>query len=299
MAVRLLAAVAALAAGAVAVVLAADVLRTTPGPVSVGGSAPAAVATTTPAPAPNWPAPPAGAIVFSREDGARVLALAALPGDAQVSVVSGQGHGVTGLAVSVSGTRATACGPGCYRAPLTPPRPGAVDVRVGATRWHVVVPWSAPSGAALMARASNVWRRLESLTFSDHLASDARHAVDTTWRIVAPDRIAYDVHGGDQAVIIGTRRWDRAPGGRWVESQSVQLHQPLPLWVAVTDAHVVAETAATWEVTFYDPRTPAWFDVTVDKASLHTLTAQMRTTAHFMEEHYGGFDRGTSITPPG
>ncbi|MBV8479110.1 MAG: hypothetical protein JOY72_02285 [Actinobacteria bacterium] len=297
MAVRLLAAIAALGAGAVALVVAAEVLRKTPGPVSVSGNAPAAVAPARRAP--GWPAPPAGAIVFSREDGARVLALAALPGEAQVSVVSGQGHGVTGLAVSVSGVRATACGPGCYRVALTPSRPAAVDVRVGSANWHVAVPWSAPNGATLMARASAVWRALESLTFSDRLASDATHAVETEWRIVAPDRVAYDVRGGDQAVIIGTRRWDRSPGGRWVESPSVRLRQPLPLWVSVTDAHVVAQTSTSSEVTFYDPGTPAWFDVTIEKRTLHTLVAHMRTTAHFMFEHYGGFDGGISIRPPG
>jgi len=295
---RLAAAVAALAAGTAAVALAAIRLDHTPGPVSVAAAATPAPSAPSSAPPPTnrFPAPPAGAIVFAREDGPNALALAVTRTFTQVSVVGQQGHGVSGLAVTVNGVRAPACGPGCYRAPVRGPR--SVDVHVGSTRWHVAVP-KARDASALVARATRVWRSLHTLVFSDRLGSDATHVVVSEWKAVAPNRLSYAIRGGPSAVIVAGRRWDRSPGGKWVESQqSGQVHEPVPLWQSATDAHVVGETAAAWLVTFYDPRTPAWFAITLDKKTSRTLDLRMTTTAHFMHERYGPFDAPLTISPP-
>jgi hypothetical protein len=291
------AAVAALAAGTAAVALAAIRLDRTPGPVSVAASAaPPAPTPSAPAPSNRFPAPPPGAIVFAREDGPNALALAVTPSFSQVSVVGQQGSGVAGLAVAVNGVSTSACGRGCYRAPV--PRARTVDVRVGSTRWLVTVP-KARDASTLVARAARVWRSLHTLAFSDRLGSDATHVVFTEWKAVAPNRLSYAIRGGPSAVIVAGRRWDREPGGKWIESpQSVQVREPVPLWQSATDAHVVGETAAAWLVTFYDPRTPAWFEITVDKKTSRTLDLRMTTTAHFMHERYGPFDAPLTISPP-
>ena len=294
MQLRLTAALLALAAGAAAVVLAALLLHATPGPVS---SAPAPVASSPAPPSPSaaFPAPPAGAIVFAREDGANALALAVSPSSVQVSVVGRQGTGLSGLSVSVDRAQATACGRGCYRA-ATHAR--TLDVRVGTTRWIVHVP-AARDASGLVGRATRTWRALHSVAFSDRLGSDATHVVFSNWRAVAPDRIAYVVRGGYSSVIVGGRRWDRAPGGRWVESaQTVPVKQPVPVWQSATDAHIVGETSTTWRITFYDPGTPAWFAITLDKRTFHTLDMRMITTAHFMHERYSAFDRAAGVLPP-
>jgi hypothetical protein len=242
-------------------------------------------------------------VVFSREDGPDVLALGVVPRGgsvlAQVSVVGPQGRGVDGLHVSVGRVAATTCGPGCYRATL--PRSRALDVRVSRTRWLVQLPspWPPRDASALVVRAAAVWRSLRTLAFYDRLASDPAHAVVSTWRAVAPDRLAYNVQGGYEAVIIGGRRWDRAPHGRWVESpQSLPVSQPSPVWVSAQNAHVVGETPGTWRITFYDPRTPAWFAITVEKRTAHTVDLRMTTTAHFMHEKYGPFDAPIAVVPP-
>ena len=296
MPVRLTVALLALAAGAAAVVVVALVLRSTPGPVPSVPSAPTAASSPPPAQH-GFPAPPAHAIVFAREDGANVLALAVTASSAQVSVVGQQGTGVDGLAVSVNGAPATSCGAGCYRAAVAHAR--AVDVRVGSTRWHVDVP-AARDASALVARSGAVWRSLDSLAFSDRLGSDATHVVFSNWRVVAPDRLAYDVRGGDSAVLVGGRRWDRAPGGRWIESpQSVPVKQPVPVWQSATDANVVGQTPTTWRITFYDPGTPAWFAIVLDRRTLRTVDLRMITTAHFMHERYRAFDAPLVVKPPG
>jgi hypothetical protein len=294
MPVRLTVALLALAAGLAAVVLAALLLRSTPGPVSAT-PAPPPVAAAAPA-ARTFPAPPPGAIVFAREDGADALALAVSPSSAQVSVVGPQGAGVDHLSVSVNGAQAASCGAGCYRADVAHAR--TADVRVGSTHWLVHVP--APrDGSALVARASRVWRALHSVAFSDRLGSDETHVVLSTWRAVAPDRLSYVIPGGYSAVIVGGRRWDRAPHGKWIESpQTVPVKQPVPVWQSATDARVVGETPTTWRITFYDPGTPAWFAIVVDKRTLHTLDMRMTTTAHFMHERYGSFDAPLAVEPP-
>lgn len=293
MTLRLTAALLALTAGVTAVALAALLLHGTPGPVS--SAAPAQVPVPQSPQPRRFPAPPVGAVVFAREDGPNALALAITESFVQVSVVGQQADGVSGLDVTVDGRPTTACGAGCYRAPASK---ALLDVRVGATRWRVTVP-PVRDATALVARATHVWRSLHSLAFSDRLGSDATHVVISRWRAVAPDRVAYVIPGGYSAVIVGGKRWDRAPGGRWIESpQTARLRQPVPVWQSATDAHVVGETGTAWRITFYDPRTPAWFEITVDKRSMRTLDLRMTTTAHFMHEQYGGFDAPLSISPP-
>jgi hypothetical protein len=301
--VRLSVAVLALAAGAAALALAVLLLHGTPGPVSAAPAALPVAAAPTRSAAPRFAAPPANAVVFSREDGPDALALAVVPRGgrvlAQVSVVGQQGTGASGLRVSFGAVHATACGAGCYRATL--PLRRAVDLRVGNLHWLVALPspWPPRDASALVAHAARVWRSLHTLAFSDRLGSDATHVVVSEWRVVSPDRLAYRLGDGYQSVIVGGRRWDRAPHGRWIESaQTVPLRQPVPFWQSATDAHVVAETPTTVRITFFDPKTPAWFAIVVDRRTLHTLDLRMITTAHFMHERYGPFDAPLVVRPP-
>lgn len=232
---------------------------------------------------------------------------------AQASVVGPQGRGVSGLAVTFVAQRATkaaiACGAGCYRATLaTKGRPASVDLvlRGGlSAHWHVALPvaWPPADGAALLARAGAVWRSLRSLSFSESLASGAGHVALSTWRIQAPDRIAYQVKDGYAGIVVGAKRWDKGPGAKhWVPSPQTRLTQPVPGWVKVTDAHVLGSTTVrgrpAWRVSFYDPGTPGWFTVLVDKTSLRIYQARMTATAHFMRDDYGSFNTTPAILPP-
>lgn len=270
----------------------------------------------------RFPAPPAGAIVLAREDGPDVLAIALPPaprgGSAQVSVVGQEGTGVDGLTVSLATTRATGvtrsagtpCGAGCYRASIgSGSTPRAVQVRVrrktGTTVWNVPLPasWPAPDASAIVTRATRVWANLSSLSYVDRLGSDATNVVFSHWQIVAPDRLAYQIEHGSQAIIVGQKRWDRPTAtAAWHESTAIRLHQPEPFWVSATDAHVLGSGMfrghAVWHVSFYDPRTPGWFMVSIDKRSGRTPDMHMFATAHFMHDTYEGFDAPITIVPP-
>jgi len=265
----------------------------------------------TPAPAgkgPSFPLPPRGAVVYARQWGGDAIALGVVPQQghvlAQASVLGPQGSGVSGLQVSLNGQPATACGMGCYRTTLRG-TPASIDVRVRSTRWHVALPaaWPPSDASALLQRAGRVWRSLHSLSFHEHLASDSVHETTSTWRIEAPDRVAYRVVGGYAGIVVGDRRWDRSPSSKqWVPSSQSRLTQPVPAWVRVTDAHVLGTTTvagrAAWRISFFDPGTPAWFTVAIDRQTFHTLDSRMTTTAHFMHDVYGSFDATPAIRPP-
>jgi hypothetical protein len=319
--VRLLASIAALSVGVAGVVIVAVLLHRTPGPVSAATSSVAATPTqpSSSTNAPNgFPAPPPSAVVFTRQDGGTVLALAVSPQTGglrlQASAVGPTGRGTSGLRVSftVAGRSAdgVACGAGCYRASLSAPahpRTVGVAVRGGGldTVWSQPLPavWPAPDATALVEGAGRVWRSLQSLAFVEHLASDPQHAITSLWRIGSPDRVAYQVLGGYAGIVIGGRRWDKAPGGRWVESvQSPALTQPVPSWTTVANAHLLGSGSIRGRpvqiVSFFDPTIPGWFKVAIQKSTKRTLNVQMMATAHFMNDAYGSFNRARTITPP-
>jgi hypothetical protein len=163
--------------------------------------------------------------------------------------------------------------------------------------------WPPPDASALIASASKVWRSLRSLSFSETLASGPRQSTSSTWRIQRPDRVAYQVKGGWAGVIVGERRWDRSPSdGRWVSSAQTRLTQPRPPWVSVRDAHLLGTATVqgrrAWRVSFFDPGTPGWFEIMLDRQTQHTLELRMVATAHFMHDTYSSFDATPTITPP-
>jgi hypothetical protein len=296
----LLAGVVLLAAGAVVAALA---LRSKPASPSASteASAPASNA--------DFPVPPKGGVLYARQMGGEALALGVVPMRgtvlAQASVLSGQGQGVSGLPVWLNGKPAAGCGSGCYSATLAG-TPKSVTVHVRSTTWNVPLPspWPPRDGTAIVARATAAWRSLDSLTFHERLASDAIHSTTSTWRVQSPNRVAYTIaDGGADGIIVGDKRWDRdTPKTKWIESPQTQLTQPLPPWTAVRDAHVLSEETfqghPSWLVSFFDPGTPAWFTVVIEQKSYHTLQSMMITTAHFMHDVYGAFNRTPPITPP-
>jgi hypothetical protein len=123
--------------------------------------------------------------------------------------------------------------------------------------------------------------------------------------MVAPDRLAYENDTGTRSVIIGSRRWDQQPGGRWVPSRQVPgIHQPAPFWPEnVTNASVLGtarvDGRTAWVVSFLDPATPSWFTAWIDRKTYRTLRLDMVAVAHFMHDRDGPFNAPVSVEPPG
>jgi hypothetical protein len=294
-------------------------------------SSPAATATastTTTAPVATtsgFPAPPSGAIVLGARAGADALGLAITPGVAgvglQASVVGypkGVSGGIPGLHVhfdvtsqtgkSVTTGEALPCGAGCYRTDALVPHPVKVTVVLGGhspsqVAFALPASWPPPPAEAKVVRAGQVWRALKTLVFRDVLSAGGPVTLDTLWKVVAPNRVAYTVKGGGSSVIVGDRRWDKPEGGStWQESLQSPVQQPQPFWVSATDARllgtVLVRGRPAWKISFFDPGTPGWFTILVDKSTMHTLDIQMTAIAHFMHDTYGPFNTPMSITPP-
>ena len=265
----------------------------------------------------DFPAPPEGAVVYSRAMDEDALALAVLPGSngmiAQASVVGPQGDGVSGLDVTFGAQGSTvkgrSCGAGCYRAVMataTPDEPIEIVVAGDSTtRWKVLLPerWPPAGADRIVTRAEQVWRSLNSLSFEETLRSSPRNVVTSSWQLQSPDRLAYQIVDGASAVVVGAQRWDRvAPRKPWTRSRQAPLRQPTPPWVSAVNARVVATTMARGRpavvITFFDPRTPGWFTATVDRNSFRTYDVRMVATAHFMHDWFHSFNETPPIRPP-
>jgi hypothetical protein len=335
---RLGAAVAAVVAAAAAAVLVATLVRDLPPVVSTSSSTPASAGSattatsTTASPAssgstspstsvPGFPAPPSGAVVLAQQAGEDALGLAVKPAGKGVllqasivkpfpkppppktvrfEVTAANGRTTTTAA-------ATPCGAGCWRATSPVARPRHVTVvlephtpsRVG---FGLPAAWPPKSGAALVAKAAKTWFGLRTLVIDDRLG-DGHTTLDTVWKIVAPDRIEYLISDGDESIIIGDRRWVKPAGStRWIESAQTPVQQPQPFWETATDARILGTVSVNgrpaWKISFFDPRTPGWFTILVDKATMHTVDMHMTALAHFMHDTYSSFDGPVSVTPP-
>jgi len=140
-------------------------------------------------------------------------------------------------------------------------------------------------------------------SFTPRIASSSQAVVRDTWRIAAPDRAAYRIVGGSEAIIIGFRRWDRDPGRRWRASEASPLQEPWVPW-GTPPAHALLLGSGrvggrpVWFASFLDPGSPAWFTLAIDKKTLRTLELWLVASAHFMHHRYSRFNQPLRIVPP-
>ena len=256
----------------------------------------------------NPPPPPRGALVLGGESGKRAVALAVGKGKLTATVLSPEGGPQSGLKVSfVTGSRtipAKRCGLGCYSA-AAPAAPRVVVKLNGSPPVAFSLPARPRPAAKIVARAARATRALRSLVYTESLRSGPTGGLLTTWSLKAPNEVEYRIKGGADAVVLGTKRWDRDhPGARWRRSQQLPaLRVPQPAWGAVaTNAYVLRDGALrgkpVWIVSFANPSTPAWFTAWIDKQSSLPLQLRMTAAAHFMFHHYLAFNQPLTIRPP-
>lgn len=267
--------------------------------------------------------PPVAVFTLGREADDLAVGLGATPNGGRlrltVSVVDGSGKGKAGLNVAFrlrtaegeTNAAGVSCGAGCYRSdPPLRGRPRVVLVRLErlgrsplTLRFPFPERWPPRSAAAIARRATAVFGQLRSVIIRERLASTATQALSTIWTLEAPDRLAYSIARGSQAVVIGSRRWDRDPGGRWQRSEISPMRQPTAVWVRPPRrAALIGSRRSggreTWVISFLDPGVPAWFTVAVDKRTFRPLELRMVAPAHFMHHRYSRFDQAPKIVPP-
>jgi len=296
-----------------AAALTAAVVASVAALVATAGSSPVVAVPRVP-PARPAVSVPRGALVLARQDSTRVLALSVRRDGARVrarvTVLGPDGTGVGGLAVSVSGVRAQPCGRGCYAASLPRASGAHLSVRVrgpGARTSSVTfaLPRAWPiSSVATLRQTERTLKSASSVVYRDRLESVPGHAITTTWRVIAPDRLAYTVNNGTCAVVIGQSRWDReSAGGPWLRSRQERLDLPaLPWGSHVRNGYLLdpppALRGAAMRFSMFDPATPAWYDVLVDARSHRIRSVQMVAPSHFMHDDYLGYGTAAPISPP-
>jgi hypothetical protein len=256
----------------------------------------------------NPPPPPRGALVLAGESGSRAVALAVGKGKLTATVLSPEGGPQSRLkVVFLTGSRtipAKPCGPGCYSAAAPAPRHVVVHVN-GSPPVAFSLPARPRPAAAIVARAAKATRALHSLVYTEALRSGPTGGLLTTWSLKAPNEVEYRIKGGADAIVLGTKRWDRnnarAPWRRSEQLPALQV--PQPAWGSVaTNAHVLGQGALggkpVWIVSFANPTTPAWFTAWIDKRTSLPLQLRMTAAAHFMFHRYLAFDQPLTISPP-
>ncbi len=294
-----------------ALVVGAVAVLTTLRPGRDANAEPTAVAAAEVAPA---PAAPTRSVTFARQSGALAVALAVRPVEPLrlvATVIGPSGRGVDGLDVELlaanAGHSATAsarpCGHGCYAASLHVSQPRVFKVEIGRSRavaFPVTGAWPPPSGTTFLRRATSAFRGLRSAVYQEHLASRPGNAIDTRWKVRAPNRVAYQIRGGAGGIVIGGTRWDRpVPGAKWRRSATTRLQQPFPPWgTRAVDARVLRETGSRVTLSWLDPGVPAWFTGTFDRTTALPRELRMTASAHFMRQRYVAYNRPVGIEPP-
>jgi copper transport protein len=236
-------------------------------------------------------------MVQAGESGDLAVALSVRPAGAELAALDPDGRRVDGLAVTIRGAAASSCGSGCYGASGS--FVGEVPVSVDGRKLLFRFPARARPAGALVARATNAFRGLRSVDYVERLASSPRDKVVAEFTLERPDRLEYRIRGGADGIIIGSRRWDRARGGKWVPSPQDPTSQPDPIWAGhVQNAYLLETTPTTYVVSFLKPTGPAWFTLRLDRGTLLPRSLRMTAPAHFMTHSYTRFNAAPRIRAP-
>ena len=176
----------------------------------------------------------AGAFVDAGQAGKIAVGFAYDDGKAIVTLTDGSGDGVTDTPVTIDGAAGESCGRGCFSRAV--PGPG-VAVDVGGTPLQFAVPQYLRPATAEVNRLRLDYNALKSLVIDETLSSGPGSLQVTRFRQEAPGNMAYRIDEdsneklvGTEGIVIGARRWDKLPGGDWIEGPQSPLDLPKAYW---------------------------------------------------------------------
>jgi copper transport protein len=238
------------------------------------------------------PPPPGGAFVEARVAGPLVVGFALRGHTATVTLVGPGGTAPSGVDVAINGPPGHVCGPGCYSATV----PGrSVVVRVDLISLRFQAPLQLRPAGTVLRRAARAFERLKSVTVDRRVASGSRTVQLSRIVYRAPDSFSSTIVGGKQTIVIGEHRWDRSLGGPWVASSQPPVRVPAPAWGPRSRN---AYFTGKHELTFFDPRSFAWFRLRLDPRSARPLRLQMISAGRLVTERFSGFGAAGPISPP-
>jgi copper transport protein len=214
--------------------------------------------------------------------------------------------------VDLPGGELEECGTGCWRlnAPVAA-RALSVLVEEGGRDFRAAVPtrWDAGRNTVsrqTLARMQSRMRALRSVRLDEDITSGPGSFVRTRYRFRAPDRMTYQTSSGARSVVIGPTAYRASDGGeferepfgagpfrldsffRWTAyAQAVR-------WLGVDEAGGRTEV----ELAVFDPATPLWYRLAIDRRSGRLTDERMIAPAHYMDRRYFAFDRPLRIEAP-
>jgi uncharacterized membrane protein len=217
-------------------------------------------------------------------------------------------------AFTVLGGHQSSCGRGCarFRLALAPPML-RVSVRQKGRTYVARLPVRWREGEerrsrALLERAQETMRALESVREAERVSSvPGLHAI-TDYRLKAPDRMAYRTNGQVQSIVVGATQWTR--GQPTVPWQKGEFGGGLPFrtrtWFTWTTyarhVYLLAERTQGGRrvavVGLMDPGTPAWWRLTIDRRTNRVVEDRLVTYGHFMTQRFTAFDQPLRIDSP-
>lgn len=166
---------------------------------------------------------------------------------------------------------------------------------------------SLPTGGArpLLAAADAAMNRLTALRERQILSSGGS-SVTMDFEFATPDRLRLKVSGGSETGAVGTRRFDRAPGGQWLSSS-----WPAPggyRWPEYAHARTASEVTILgredvdgepcWIVAFLDNESGARFTFWIGERDSLVRRQRMFATGHYMESRFYDFNAPITIEAP-
>lgn len=214
----------------------------------------------------------------------------------------------------VLGARTEPCGPACLRFSMRATDALAVAVDEPGRSHRVELPTRWEQGAdararRMLERAQRAMRDLDTAVERESTSSGIGPGARTTYRIQAPDRMAWSTDRGIGTVVIGDRQWRRAPGlgpgwqegsyggglafrtrtwFRWTPfARSIRL-----LGVERVDGRRLARLA------LFDEGTPVWMRIDVDLETDRVLGVRSLTPSTFTTTTLSDFDEPLDIVAP-
>src|SRR5205823_10193109 len=189
-------------------------------------------------------------------------------------------------------------GPGCVRFVGAAQAPTlTVTVSERGHSYAVALPAAWRPGAtararALLDRAQTTMRALRSVRQVEDITSGPGTFARTTYRLRAPDRLAYATNRGVHGITIGARQFVRVAGGPWQESPTAGgvpfrtaswfRFTPYATAVRLLGERRAAGGRRLAELALMDPGTPVWTRLTVDEASGRVLADELALPARFV-----------------
>jgi len=262
------------------------------------------------------PAPGPGVLAVAGQGGSRVVAATVarrtvtLAGEIRLLDFRGR---PAGGPVRVNGLPARRIAPGAYRYVVD----AAPELRVTTAergRAHETVlpagvqPGGEAAARALLARAEATMRGLKSVEEEETVTSGPGTRAVTTYRLQAPDRLAYTTDLGVETREIGPRQYRRRRGEPWTvaplpggvpfTTRSFFRWTPYARSIALLNPSRGAGGRRLAEVAFADTATPVWVRLTIDLATARVLRERLVARARFVDHRFLRFNGPVRIEPP-